>query len=97
MGRTKYQAHFPIRRCFTIEYASSKGTMQMPKYFVNAAALIKAAERHRFTDSSFSNPLNHRSTAQTQNASISVSLITLVAETITPGVNKVASAASNGE
>ena len=70
---------------------------QTPKYFVNAASAIKTRRRRQPAGNRLrASPSNHNAAAQTQNASIITSHITVVLEIRKTGVNKVASAASIG-
>ena len=69
---------------------------QTPKYLVSAASAIKAPLTGKRQPPPFSIPSTHITIAQTQNASINTSDITVVLETMKTGVASVASAASKG-
>src|SRR5450432_3003612 len=97
MGSSRNKIQLPKRRSRTSEYTNSKGTRAMPKYFVSGQAAMSSELASKYPGLNGSRPLIQNKIAATQRASIMVSHITLVLETMKAGVKSVAAAAIHAD
>src|SRR5579872_1202414 len=97
MGTRKYKAHHRNRLLRAIEYASSNGNKQIPKYLVSAANARSRLDAIKYDCLPSSKPSIQSTAAQIQNASIMTSHMTPLAETSTPGVSSAAAVAISGD